>query len=116
MAERADPFAGGDFDVSEFKPAKPAAKINPDDVRKVAEKASFTSREPVRSEQRDGEKHKRERRLHRTGRNAQFTCKADPAVVDDFYAISNAQDWVMGETLERAVAALKRELKREGGS
>jgi hypothetical protein len=40
--------------------------------------------------------------------------KADPEVVDDFYAITDAEGWVLGETLQRAVAALKRELKRGG--
>jgi hypothetical protein len=27
-----------------------------------------------------------------------------------FYAIADAQGWILGETLERAVAALKREI------
>jgi hypothetical protein len=37
-------------------------------------------------------------------------CKADAAVVDD--AITDEQGWVTGQTLERAMAALNRELGR----
>ena len=29
--------------------------------------------------------------------------KADPAVVDEIYAVSEAQGWVIGQTLERAM-------------
>ncbi|MEO7275559.1 MAG: hypothetical protein ABIX28_21355 [Vicinamibacterales bacterium] len=58
-AGRADPF--GDFDIEGFAPAKPAANGNAEAVRKVAEKASFPSREapkasepppPVKEEKR----------------------------------------------------------------
>ena len=49
-------------------------------------------------------------RRHRTGRNVQFNVKASQETVDAFYAISDAKGWVLGETLEHALAALKREL------
>lgn len=111
MTERADPF--GDFDVSGFTPVKPTATTPREDVRKVAEGAAFKSREPERTpEEGRGAHRRRERRIHRTGRNVQFFCKAEGTVVDAFYAISNEQDWVMGETLARAVSALKREIGR----
>jgi hypothetical protein len=35
---------------------------------------------------------------------------------DGFYEISDRYNWVLGETLERALQALKRELEREGQS
>jgi hypothetical protein len=47
---------------------------------------------------------------HRTGRNVQFNVKASQEAIDAFYRISDAQNWVLGETLERALAALEREL------
>ena len=47
----------------------------------------------------------RPRSHYRTGRNAQFTIKADPDVVAEFYRITDAEGWVLGETLEKAVAA-----------
>ena len=109
MSERASVFDATDFDVSDFAPAKPPPAAKPDAVRQIAERSDFSSREPEKKRAR------REARVYRTGRNAQFSCKADPAVVDEFYAISDAQGWVMGQTLERAVAALRRELAREQG-
>ena len=39
---------------------------------------------------------------------------ADPR--DDIYAIANQQGWVIGLTLERAVAALKKEIADPGGA
>ena len=49
---------------------------------------------------------RREPRLYRTGRNAHFSCKADPEVVDDFYAITDAEGWVLGETSMKSASAL----------
>ena len=40
----------------------------------------------------------------------QFNVKASQETVDAFYAISDSKGWVLGETLEHALAALKREL------
>lgn len=108
MTERAEIFGETDFDVSGFTPAKPAPAAPPEAVRKVAEKAEFSSREPARRLPR------REARQYRTGRNAQFTIKADPEVVAEFYKITEDQEWVLGETLERAVAALKKEIGKAG--
>jgi hypothetical protein len=107
---RADPFA--DFDVEGFTPAKPPAKGSPEAIRKLAEKASFPSREaaPALTPKAEGQGARPERRIYRTGRTAHFACKADPKVVAEFYDICDSQDWVMGKTLERAVEALKREL------
>lgn len=107
MADRANIFGDDDFDVSGFAPAKPPVAPTKEAVRDVAEKASFPSREATTEPTQKG---RRERRTFRTGRDTQFTCKARLDVVDAFYAISNEQGWVMGETLERAVAALRREL------
>jgi hypothetical protein len=56
---------------------------------------------------------KRTPRRYRTGRNVQFNMKASQEAVDAFYAISDKQGWVLGETLEHAVAALRRELEHK---
>jgi hypothetical protein len=58
---------------------------------------------------------KRVPRRHRTGRNVQFNVKASRETVDAFYAISDTNGWVLGETLEHALAALQRELGQEDG-
>lgn len=111
MSERAGIFdTSPEFDVSGFAPQKPKPSAPPEKVRQVAEGASFKSREPAEKKTA-----KRELRRYRTGRNAQFNIKADPEVLEEFYRIANAQGWVLGETLERAVAALKREIAGGAG-
>jgi hypothetical protein len=50
----------------------------------------------------------REPRRHRTGRNIQFNIKARAETIDRFYALSDLYGWVLGETFERAIAALER--------
>jgi hypothetical protein len=106
MSERASVFdAGPDFDVAGFVPQKPKVSAPPEKVRQVAEGASFKSREPAEKKVA-----RREPRRYRTGRNTQFNIKADPDVIEEFYRIADAQGWVLGETLERAVKALKKEI------
>jgi len=104
MNERADIFGDIDFDVSGFEPAKPAPAPPPEAIKKVAEAAKFTSREPAPS------KSKKKPRTYRTGRNMQLNVRVRDYTLNDVYSISDAQGWVLGETIERAIAALKREL------
>lgn len=110
MSERASVFdSGPHFDVADFAPQKPKAAAPPEKVRQVSEGANFRSREPERK------RPKREPRRYRTGRDTQFNIKADPEVIEDFYRIADTQEWVLGETLERAVAALKNEIATRQG-
>ena len=114
-ATRASIFEDPEIDISGFapKPAPGAAGPSADQVREVSEAARFRSREPGTT-QPDGEpQSKRERRRYRTGRNVQFNVKASQETVDAFYAISDRQGWVLGETLEHALAALERQLAGE---
>jgi len=62
-----------------------------DAVRQVAERAEFSSREPERKPSR------RVRRTYRTGRNGQFSVKADPEVIEKFYAIADAKSGCLGK-------------------
>jgi hypothetical protein len=100
------------LDVSGFAPktaidsAAPAAE----QVRQVAQAVHFSSREPARP--KPDVKPRRAARQYRTGRNVQFNVKALKETVDAFYAITDAQKWVLGYTLQRAVEALQRELKK----
>jgi hypothetical protein len=101
------------LDVASFAPKKAVdAKAPPaEQVRAVSQAANFQSREPTapKTESRT----KRAGRRYRTGRNVQFNIKAMQETVDEFYAITDGQKgWVLGYTLQRAVEALKRELKR----
>jgi len=97
------------LDISGFAPkSRPDTSAPPPEkVRAVSEAAQFRSREPAKPK---APAPKREPRRYRTGRNVQFNVKAAQATIDAFYAISDRQKWVLGYTLERALAALQREL------
>ncbi len=100
-----------ELDVSGFAPkAGPDTDAPaPEKIRAVAEAAHFSSREP--KPQKLVAPPKREPRRHRTGRNVQLNLKASQETVNAFYAISDKNDWVLGETLERAIHSLQRELQ-----
>jgi hypothetical protein len=112
--ERASIFAEPEeLDISGFAP-KIAPDIDapaPEKVRAVAEAANFRSRDP--KPPKPPADAKREPRRHRTGRNVQLNLKASQKTVDSFYALTDKNSWVLGETLERAVQALERELQSE---
>ena len=107
---RASAFEDINLDVSGFAPKVRPDPVTPpiEKVRAVAEAAQFRSREP--GQPKVGQQ-KREPRRYRTGRNVQFNVKAAQATIDAFYAISDQHKWVLGETLERALSALQRELE-----
>ena len=101
-----------DIDISVFSP-KPAPRSplpTREEVKAVSEAVNFPSREAPR--QASKKLPKREPRIHRTGRNVQFQAKATQATIDRFYTICDQHDWRLGYTLERAVEALERELKK----
>ena len=98
-----------DLDISGFapKPQPDAMAPAPEKVREISEAARFPSRE---SPPPKAGKPKRARRQYRTGRNVQLNVKAAQSTIDALYAISDQQGWVLGETLDRALAALRHEL------
>ena len=108
MAERAGLFEE-DVDLSQFTPQKPAKAEHPplEALRAVAEEAKFQSREPNKPAKQ------RQQRRYRTGRNIQLNTKVTMSTRDGFYEISDRYNWVLGETLERALQALRRELEKE---
>jgi hypothetical protein len=117
--ERASIFSDDDeLDVSAFKPKTAASLVENDaaaveQVRVVSEAANFRSRDPKPP---PAIPLRREQRRHRTGRNVQLNIKARAEAVDAFYAIADRERWVLGETFERAIEALTRELSREKSS
>ena len=111
--QRMNFFESSDIDISAFTPKTredtkaPAAA----EVKELAKAANFPSREPPKPGFAKVPE-KRAPRIHRTGRNVQFNVKASQQTIDQIYAITEAHEgWVLGYTLERAVAALKRELE-----
>ena len=110
--ERASIFENDELDVSNFKTKPPATVITHPEaaakrVRAVSEAVNFRSRDP-KPEIVTPSRH--EQRRHRTGRNVQLNIKARAEAIEAFYAITDRENWVLGETFERAVEALKREL------
>jgi hypothetical protein len=99
-----------EIDLSNFAPK--AASIPPekavDAIRATTESAGFPSREPAPSKPPK----KTGRRIWRTGRNVPFAHKVTQACNDGFYQIAEAKKWTMGETLERALGALQREMAK----
>lgn len=101
--ERA-PVFGDDLDLSGFQPK---ALANAQDVRDVAEKAGFISREPVAA---PVEPVRREQRRYRTGRNVQLSLKVRQEDLDVFYQLADREGIVLGEAFARAVTAWKDKL------
>ncbi|MGE4046484.1 MAG: hypothetical protein AB7F35_16620 [Acetobacteraceae bacterium] len=109
--ERASIF-GDDEDLSAaFKPkaAPPAPAIPRETIRTVSEAANFRSRDPKPA---SADTARREQRRHRTGRNVQLNIKARAEAVEAFYALADQENWVLGETFERAIEALRDQLAR----
>lgn len=112
--ERADLGFGGDIslDLNDFQPkrVKPAAAPKPaaeakaeqEAVKTVAKAAGFVSR-PT-----EAAVPARQQRRRTTGRNVQFNIKAKQETIDRFVALADANGWVFGEALERAVDALEK--------
>ncbi|MGD1029019.1 MAG: hypothetical protein ABR989_14925 [Candidatus Binatus soli] len=67
------------------------------------------SREP-RRQTSSPEPAKPEPRRHRTGRNVQLNIKATAHTVERFHKIADSNRWILGDTFDRAIAALEREL------
>ncbi len=99
-----------DLGLDEFKPKAPA---RPEEVRGVAEQAGFRSREPktAQTDPPPAAPERREPRRYRTGRNVQLNLKVRQEAVDAFYRLADERGWVLGETFERAVSALEKELR-----
>ena len=103
-----------ELDLSGFKPKpKPETKAPAAEaVKAVSETANFRSREAVPVHPASAPSlPKRPARRFRTGRNVQFNIKALQETVDAFYKITEENNWVLGYTLERAIAALQHEME-----
>lgn len=113
-----------ELDVSGFAPKPPARA---EQVKAVAEEAGFRSRgpapvrngrpaknraPPTQTAPEPQQEERREQRRYRTGRNQQLNLKVRAQDAEAFYAIADAQGWVLGDVFARAVAALARELQQ----
>lgn len=119
-AKRASIFESEEIDLSGFKPKEgpPVDAVSAEQVEAIAEASNFPSREakkergatqPTPRPEKVAPAKRQAHRL-RTGRTLQINARASAETVEEFYAIAAEQNWKAAETLERAVAALKREL------
>jgi hypothetical protein len=117
--QRASIFPPDDLDISGFTPeAAPDNGPDRETLRAVSAQSNFPSREPKQPRASTAapatpEPPKRQPRRHRTGRTAQFNARTTPETVEAFYTIADRKGWLVGETVERALAALQRELAKD---
>jgi len=97
-----------DVDLAVFTPRQESKPKPPKEkVKAVSEAARFPSREaPPPSPAPLTHKP----RYHKTGRTTQFNTRIMPATHAKVYQIADSQGWLVGETVERAIEALEREL------
>ncbi len=94
------------LDLSEFQP-KPVTRPDKLKVAEAAAKAQFKSREATAPVAVVTVPLAKTTRRRRTGRSAQLNLKCRPDTIEQFYAIADANGWVLGEAFERAVAMLQ---------
>jgi len=104
-SQRADPFAiDAEPDLSGFKP-RPAQRtpaVARATIRQVSEENNFPSRAAPPAKPKP-----KVQRRRITGRNVQINIKAKQETVDHLIAIADRRGWVLGEVLEKALAALE---------
>ncbi|QLF72053.1 stability/partitioning determinant (plasmid) [Peteryoungia desertarenae] len=96
------------LDLSDFQP-KQVTRPDQAKVAEAAAKAQFKRREakdPVALTVPAPVPAKATRR-RRTGRSAQLNLKCRPETIEQFYAIADANGWVLGEAFEKAVELLQ---------
>lgn len=100
------------LDLSDFQPT-PAKRPDKDTMARAAEKANFKSREPTPPPvvTPAAPIAARATRRRRTGRSAQLNLKVRPDTIEAFYAIADANGWVLGEAFEKAVDLLAKNSK-----
>jgi hypothetical protein len=109
--ERASMFDSDEPVPDSVSSPKTAYELNDEIVRVVAKGSRFPSRETMANRPAEAAiPARRPPRIHRTGRTMQFAARTTPQTVEGMYAIADQKGWLVGETLEHALAALQREL------
>ncbi|MFC4170061.1 hypothetical protein [Teichococcus aestuarii] len=106
-----------ELDVSAFRPKAPApAAPAAEQLDQLSQGSKFRSREAVAEAPVPATPaaSRRAPRTHRTGRNQTISVKTTAAAADLFYQLADQSGLKVAETFERALAALQRELEREG--
>jgi len=101
MSGRVDPFA--DLELPDFgvKPNKRRA-VEEETIDRIAEENNF----PSRQAKRVAKEPKHKPRLHRTGRDQQFSVKTTPETKARFYKMADERKTTLGRLFELALDAL----------
>ncbi len=107
-------------DIVDLTGFQPKAVTRPDKqkVAEAAAKAQFKSREakaPIAVAIPTPPQAKAVRR-RRTGRSAQLNLKCRPETIEQFYAIADANGWVLGEALRKPLTFSKPQNRRLNAS
>ena len=98
------------LDVSDFSPrSQPEARPRAEDIDAASTGSRFLSREPPVEPVVSTRNTHRQPMVYRTGRSVTFSTKTTQQTVDQFYILAQQNGWKVGETFEKAVAALMRE-------
>lgn len=81
------------------------------EIEELANEHGFVGRQPTKTITPV----ERSKRRFKTGRNIQINIKGEQDTKNELYRIADIIDAPLGETLKRALAALKRELESEHG-
>lgn len=109
--------ADSELDVSAFRPKVPApAAPAVEQLDQLSRGSKFRSREAAAEAPAPATQvaPRRTPRTHRTGRNQTISVKTTAAAADLFYQLADQSGLKVAETFERALAALQREMEKEG--
>jgi hypothetical protein len=81
------------------------------EIEQMASEHGFVSRQPTPTVAPI----ERSKRRFKTGRNVQINAKGEQETKEEFYRLADLLDQPLGETLKRALAALRRELEAGEG-
>jgi len=103
MIERTNPFANlGEMPAFERKP-KPVRLADGEAIDVIAEESGFVSRQPTKVARAP----KRKPRLHRTGRNENFTLKVTKETRERYHKMADERGVLLARLLELALDALE---------
>jgi len=104
MSERTNPFADLRIPASFSTKPRTEKPVEEQTIARIADENNFPSRQATKPPKAD----KRKPRIHRTGRNQQFTAKATAETVGKIYKLADERKVPLGEVLRLAVEALER--------
>ena len=110
MNERANPFADLKIPQTFSTKSRAAKPVEEQTIARIADENNFPSRQATTKAPKT---EKRKPRVHRTGRNQQFTAKVTSETIGKIYKLADEKKVPLGELLRLAIDALQRE---EGGA